>query len=223
MPEFKLVVSDPAPPSETVKVKVVGDEKLQLSKEQKEGRRLPVAEVSKALAEKLKLDGGVIALKIVKEGDKKVKLHLKAVVRDGIEENVVKVPQDLLADKVGELEAEAEAFRSKAFQLQLDENTSRRFVGMKIGDEIDASIIGLEGKLVIKGGSDNSGFPMRPDLPGAVKKKLLLSGPPGYHPRNRGERRRKMVRGNTIDESIVQINAMLIREKEKEGEQPPGK
>lgn len=213
MPEFKLVISDPASPTPSIKVKVIGDDKLTLSKEQKEGRRLPIAEVPKSLADKLNLSDGIILLKFGKEGEKKVKLHLKAVIKDGIEENTVRIPQALLAEKVGELEIEAEASRSKAFQLVLDEETSRKLIGMRIGEEIDASIIGLNGKLLIKGGSDNSGFPMRPDLSGPVKKKLLLSGPPGYHPKERGERRRKMVRGNTIDDSIVQINAVLIREK----------
>ncbi|MGC8997003.1 MAG: 30S ribosomal protein S6e [Fervidicoccaceae archaeon] len=213
MPEFKLVISDPAPTTPPIKVKVVGDDKIALSKEQKEGRKLPIAEIPRSLAEKLNLFDGVIVLKFGKEGDKKVKLHLKAIVKEGIEENTVRIPQDLLAEKVGEIEAEAEASRSKAFQLILDEDTSRKLIGMRIGEEIDATIVGLNGKLVIKGGSDNSGFPMRPELPGPVKKKLLLSGPPGYHPRKRGERRRKMVRGNTIDDSIVQVNVVLVREK----------
>lgn len=209
MPEFKLVVSDPIKNENKVKVKVVGDDKIPLGKEEKEGRRLAIAKVSPLLAEKLGVKDRVITLKFAREGGKFVKLHLKAVVEDGLEESLVKVPADLLGEKVGELEAEAEAFKSKAFQLTLEDSLSRKFIGMKIGDEIDASIIGLKGKLVITGGSDNSGFPMRPDLPGAVKKKLLLAGPPGYHPEKNGERRRKTVRGNTIDESFVQINTVL--------------
>ncbi|MFP3268464.1 MAG: 30S ribosomal protein S6e [Desulfurococcales archaeon] len=214
MPEFKLVISDPTPASPAIKVKVVGDEKIALSKEQKEGRRLPVAELSKALAEKLGVDeSSAITLKFALEGGKVVKLHFKASAKEGTEENVIRVPQDILTEKVGEMEAEAEAFKSKAFQLILDDSTSRRFIGMKIGDEIDGVIVGLSGKLRIKGGSDSSGFPMRPDIPGPVKKRILLSSPPGFHPRSRGERRRKIVRGNTIDESIVQINAVLVREK----------
>ncbi len=51
-------------------------------------------------------------------------------------------------------------------------------------------------------------------LPGGVKKALLLSGPPGFHPKNKGERRRKYVRGNTITEDIVQINTKLVKEAE---------
>jgi small subunit ribosomal protein S6e len=43
----------------------------------------------------------------------------------------------------------------------------------------------------------------------------LLSGPPGFHPRKKGERRRKTVRGNTISEDIVQINTKIVKKGEK--------
>jgi small subunit ribosomal protein S6e len=125
------------------------------------------------------------------------------------------VPADLLMEKVGELEAEAEAFQAKAWQLVLDEAKARTFIGLKIGDKVDASIIGLKGELVITGGSDSSGFPMRPDIHGGVKVKVLLSGPPGFKPRKKGERRRKTVRGNTITPDIVQINVKWIREQKQ--------
>ena len=45
---------------------------------------------------------------------------------------------------------------------------------------------------------------------GGVKKRVLLSGPPGFHPKEKGERRRKMIRGNTITEDIVQINTVIV-------------
>jgi small subunit ribosomal protein S6e len=67
-------------------------------------------------------------------------------------------------------------------------------------------------KLVIKGGSDRSGAPMRPDLPGPVKRRLLLSEGPGFRPKKRGLRKRKLVRGNTISDDIVQINMVIKHE-----------
>jgi len=95
-----------------------------------------------------------------------------------------------------------------------------RLIGLKIGDIIDGSLISSElkgKKLEIRGGSDSSGFPMRPDIPGGVKKRVLLSGPPGFHPKENGERRRKTVRGNVITEDIVQINVKIVtEEKSKE-------
>ncbi|RLG74322.1 MAG: 30S ribosomal protein S6e, partial [Thermoprotei archaeon] len=52
-----------------------------------------------------------------------------------------------------------------------------RLIGLKIGDIIDGLLVSneLKGKkLEIRGGSDSSGFPMRPDIPGGVKKRVLL-------------------------------------------------
>lgn len=87
-------------------------------------------------------------------------------------------------------------------------------IGKKIGDTIDGSLVGMPGvKLLITGGSDKDGFPMRPDVHGGVKVSILLSGGVGFKPENKGERRRKTVRGNVITEDIVQVNAKIIEEK----------
>ncbi len=86
------------------------------------------------------------------------------------------------------------------------------FLGKKIGDVIDGSVLDLPDgvKIKITGGSGIEGAPMVPFIEGPVKKYVLLSGPPGFHPRKKGERRRKLVRGNTINEQIVQINAVIV-------------
>jgi len=214
MVEVKLVVANPYSDAKTEKAKVKPDESLKLDGEMKANRALPVAKVPQGLAERLGLKDSVVTLRFNLEG-KKIKLHLRALVDASLEDNVVMVPADLLMEKVGELEAEAEAFQAKAWQLVLDEAKARTFIGLKIGDKVDASIIGLKGELVITGGSDSSGFPMRPDIHGGVKVKVLLSGPPGFKPRKKGERRRKTVRGNTITPDIVQINVKWIREQKQ--------
>ncbi|MCS7097607.1 MAG: 30S ribosomal protein S6e [Candidatus Methanomethyliaceae archaeon] len=98
--------------------------------------------------------------------------------------------------------------------LNVKDEMAQIFIGLKIGDHVDGEVFGHPGKkLVITGGSDKSGIPMRPDIPGGAKKYILLSGPPGYHPKRKGERRRKLVRGNMITEDIVQINLVLKEEK----------
>jgi len=210
MVEVKLVIANPHSKGKSEKVKVRGDDSLKLDGEARAGRALPVAKVPQPLAERLGLSNSVVTLVFNVEG-KKVKLHLKAVVDAGLEDGVVVVPADLIAEKVGELEAEAVAFEAKAWQILLDESKARALVGLKIGDKIDASIAGLTGELVITGGSDSSGFPMRPDVHGGVKMKVLLSGPPGFRPKRKGERRKKMVRGNTITPDIVQVNTKWIK------------
>ena len=89
-------------------------------------------------------------------------------------------------------------------------------IGKKIGDEVDGNFLGLNGyKLKITGGTDKDGFPMIPSLNGTVRKKVLLSKPPGFHPTKKGERRRKTVRGNTIsfdiDPLAVEYNYLNIK------------
>ena len=111
----------------------------------------------------------------------------------------------------------------KTKPVQLPPEKFRPFVGLKIGDTIDGSVVGMPGYVLkITGGTDRDGFPMRPDVHGGVKVRLLLSGPPGFRPRKKGERRRKTVRGNTITEDIVQVNTVIISwpEKEEEGSGP---
>jgi len=99
-------------------------------------------------------------------------------------------------------------------QLEVKEPAARALLGLKIGDELSGELVGLKGRLRITGGSDASGAPMRPDVQGPGRRYVLLSGPPGFRPTREGERRRKLVHGNTISEDIVQINAVLVK---KEG------
>ncbi|NLU46086.1 MAG: 30S ribosomal protein S6e [Euryarchaeota archaeon] len=82
--------------------------------------------------------------------------------------------------------------------------------GKNIGDVVDGIFVGLPGyKLMITGGSDGNGTPMRSDLPGKRRRKLLLSEGIGFHERYPGERRRVAVRGSTISSEIVQINMKI--------------
>lgn len=104
----------------------------------------------------------------------------------------------------------------KAKTVEVEGPKAAPLIGKKIGDTIDGTIINMPGvKLLITGGSDKDGFPMRPDVHGGVKTEVLLSSGPGFRPREKGERRRKTVRGNTITEDIVQINVKIIEDVEK--------
>jgi small subunit ribosomal protein S6e len=101
----------------------------------------------------------------------------------------------------------------KAWQV---EKEAAPLVGMKIGEKFDGSIIGISGySLQITGGSDKDGFPMRKDLPGAGRKKILLTKSVGFRGLGKGVRKRKSVRGNTISNDIVQINVKVVEKKEK--------
>ena len=102
--------------------------------------------------------------------------------------------------------------KGKAKSYEIKDPESRAFLGLKIGDVLDGKVIGIHGKIKITGGSDKAGIPMRWDVKGGGKKYVLLSSPPCFKPKRKGERRRKMVRGNTITDEIYQINAKLIGE-----------
>ncbi|MEM1586275.1 MAG: 30S ribosomal protein S6e [Candidatus Bathyarchaeia archaeon] len=104
----------------------------------------------------------------------------------------------------------------KAKSIEVEGPKAAPFIGKKIGDTIDGSVIGMSGvKLLITGGSDKDGFPMRLDVHGGVKARILLSGGQGFKPKDRGERRRKTVRGNTITEDTMQINVKILEETKK--------
>jgi len=52
--------------------------------------------------------------------------------------------------------------------------------------------------LKLTGGTDKDGFPIRPDLPGPARRKILVAGGVGFRPTHDGERRRKSMRGREI-------------------------
>src|SRR5712691_9914442 len=100
----------------------------------------------------------------------------------------------------------------KAYKRDVTGHYANALIGKKIGDELDGLYLGLPGyKLAITGGSDKDGFPMRSDLPGPRRKRLLLSGGVGYHPDRPGKRKKKTVRGNTVSPDILQLNLRIVQ------------
>jgi len=105
----------------------------------------------------------------------------------------------------------------KSHQVEVEAAESKKLNGLTIGEEFDASVVGLAGyKLKITGGSDKNGFPMKKDVDGSRRIKSLLAGGIGFNPKRDGQRRRKTVRGNTVSEDIVQINTVVTQKGEKE-------
>ena len=112
----------------------------------------------------------------------------------------------------------------KAWQVEKDVPS---FFGKKIGDKIEGSLIGMSGfTLEVTGGSDKEGFPMRNDLEGTARKKVLLTKGVGFRGIKKirkvkykveGLKRRKYIRGNTISENIMQVNLKVV---EGEGDIP---
>jgi len=100
----------------------------------------------------------------------------------------------------------------KSHQVQVSGHHANSLIGKKIGDEVDGIFISLPGyKLQITGGTDKDGFAMRKDFPGMGRRRLLLSKSLGFKPKEKGLRRKKSVRGNTINQDIVQINMSVAK------------
>ena len=96
--------------------------------------------------------------------------------------------------------------KGKSVTKELKDSDANPLLGLEIGKETDAVIVGLKGKLKITGGSDKSGVPMRNDIHGAARKRVLLSKGVGLQDVEFGQRVRKLMRGNTISEEIYQVN-----------------
>jgi small subunit ribosomal protein S6e len=96
--------------------------------------------------------------------------------------------------------------KGKSISRELKDNDANVLLGLQVGQETDASILGLQGKIKITGGSDKSGVAMRGDVAGIPRKRVLLSKGVGLQDVKKGLRKRKLVRGNIISEEIYQIN-----------------
>ena len=108
----------------------------------------------------------------------------------------------------------------KSHQVQVSGHHANSLIGKKIGDEVDGIFISLPGyKLQITGGTDKDGFAMRTDLPGIIRRRLLLSKSQGFKPKEHGMRKKKSVKGNTIHQNVVQINMKVMKYSSKPIEQ----
>jgi small subunit ribosomal protein S6e len=105
----------------------------------------------------------------------------------------------------------------KCVQRELKAPESNSLMGKKIKDKVDGGSMGLEGyEFEFTGGSDKGGFPMRWDVKGTSRKKILAIEGVGLKKKAKGIKQRKTVAGNTINETTVQINLKILKEgKEK--------
>jgi len=101
--------------------------------------------------------------------------------------------------------------------IEIDEKRFR-FEGMKIDEIIKGGLIGFPNyEFQVMGGSDASGFPMRKNVHGPVKKRILVSKKAiGYKPKRKGEKKRKMVRGNEISYDMTLLNLKVVKYGETE-------
>ncbi|MEM2901579.1 MAG: 30S ribosomal protein S6e [Candidatus Bathyarchaeia archaeon] len=111
----------------------------------------------------------------------------------------------------------------KARNMEVEGVNAQPLIGRTVNETLDGSLLGLRGKkLRITGGVDRDGFPLRPDVHGGGKKRLILTGGVGFKARKRGERRRKTVRGSIITEDTYVINMTVLKEEQPKPEEPKG-
>jgi small subunit ribosomal protein S6e len=116
--------------------------------------------------------------------------------------------------------SDPEAGTSKA--VELEESRATPFIGRKLGEILDGSVVDLPAhKVQILGGSDKDGVPMRGNVHGGVRRRVVLSGGAGFNPKNKGERKRKTVRGNIITDEIAQINMKIVERPSRSAESKP--
>jgi small subunit ribosomal protein S6e len=99
----------------------------------------------------------------------------------------------------------------KSQSVEMKDQQAQPLIGMRIGEEVDGALLGIEGKVRITGGSDTAGFPMRSDVMGGVKKYVLMTRGVGFRKDSgSGKKKRKLVRGNTITDEIYQVNSVVV-------------
>jgi small subunit ribosomal protein S6e len=114
-------------------------------------------------------------------------------------------------------------------KAELEDARMAPLIGRRIGEVIDGTVADLAGyKIQLTGGTDKDGIPMRPDVHGGVKARIVLSGGVGYKPKKKGDRKRVVVRGNTVSVDTTFLNFKIVEKpkgkkktKKAEAEQPP--
>lgn len=106
-----------------------------------------------------------------------------------------------------------------SYQKEIDEDSKQALIGLQIGEELDGSLLGLNGyKLKVKGGSDRQGFPMRKSVEGSARRKLMLESGAGTG-RGSKNRKRKTVRGRVVSDAIEQLNLKVVKAGDQEIEE----
>lgn len=129
---------------------------------------------------------------------------------------------------------------NRSYQVEKEQGLCP-LMSKKLGDAFTADFLGLNGyELVITGGSDKDGFPMRKDIEAVGRKQLIATKGTGFSGAKKiskklvklkGLRKKKSFRGNTISADITQINCKVSKAggkpleellgKKEEGTAPP--
>jgi small subunit ribosomal protein S6e len=100
----------------------------------------------------------------------------------------------------------------KTFKHVVSGADAEKLFGKKIGEKFRGEIIGLNGyELQITGGSDSAGFPMRADIDGPGRKRIVITRSLGFNSKIKGQRKRISIRGNTLSADTAQLNCKVVK------------
>ena len=105
----------------------------------------------------------------------------------------------------------------KCYQKELTPQEAESLIGKVLGETLNGELFGFSGvELVLTGGSDLNGFPMRKDVHGQQRKKVLIGKSVGFKGKLRGKRFgglrvKKTICGNTVHENIHQLNVKVVK------------
>jgi small subunit ribosomal protein S6e len=96
--------------------------------------------------------------------------------------------------------------------LTMSADNAKSVFGKRLGDKIRGELVEKQGyEFEITGGSDNAGFPMRRDVVGTGRRRILVTNSIGQRQTKAGVRIRKSVAGNTVSEFTSQLNVKVVK------------
>jgi small subunit ribosomal protein S6e len=111
----------------------------------------------------------------------------------------------------------------RCVQKEVQEPSAKALLGKQLGQSVNGDELGFAGyEFTITGGSDYCGFPMRKDVMGQARKRILAVEGTGLKKAAKGIRIRKTVCGNTIHPKITQVNLKVTKEGKESLLPPPG-
>jgi small subunit ribosomal protein S6e len=113
----------------------------------------------------------------------------------------------------------------RSFQKEVKDDLAKALFGKKVGETFKGEVIDMPGyEFKLAGGSDNAGFPMRQDVSGSLRKKIVAFSGVGVHNKLRkpnpkkkgwrtmkGMRLKKTVAGNTVYDKTAQLNLVVVK------------
>ena len=100
--------------------------------------------------------------------------------------------------------------QGKAKTVELSDR--KKVSGLKLGDTFKGELVDLPGyEFTITGGADTSGFPMRRDVDGTQKRKILAVRGVGLKKKAKGIKQKKTVAGNTVGLRTAMLNVKVSK------------